>query len=75
MDKFATDAVAAHRVIITDNWLIKLTPYAVHLLHVDHVYLDLESSSEPHVLSERACQTVTCRVVSMRPTVPDFVIR
>ncbi|XP_043188090.1 E3 ubiquitin-protein ligase TM129-like [Amphibalanus amphitrite] len=75
VDKFATDAVAAHRVIITDNWLIKLTPYKVHLLHVDHVYLDLESSSEPHVLSERTCQTVTCRVVSMRPAVPDFVIR
>ncbi|XP_037077461.1 E3 ubiquitin-protein ligase TM129-like [Pollicipes pollicipes] len=75
VDKFATDAVAAHRVIITDNWLVKLTPYAVHVIHVDHVYLDLESSSEPHVLSERTFQTVTCRVVSMKPTIPDFVIR
>ncbi|TKS71974.1 E3 ubiquitin-protein ligase TM129 [Collichthys lucidus] len=76
IDKFATGVPGA-RVIVTDNWVLKVTTY--------HVYMALQSEchvtvteSQQHQLSPDSAspaQILTFRVGSINPAVKPFDIR
>ncbi|XP_078717619.1 E3 ubiquitin-protein ligase TM129 isoform X2 [Lampetra fluviatilis] len=76
IDKFATGPPEA-RVIVTDSWVVKVTPYKVNVAQQRDIHLTLTESRQ-HSLSPEtssAIQFLTIRVVSITPGVPAFDIR
>lgn len=80
-DKFVGMANGSSRVVITETWLLNITPYTVRVAPVDQVCLHLEgASSPPPTLSgsggslERQ-QTILCRVTSTVANISPFHIR
>lgn len=77
VDKFASGTGTMTRVIVTDSWIIKTTPYRLFIIQQSDTSLTLTESSE-HALSHvsnTGIQFLTIHVNSHRDHVPSFDIR
>uniref|UniRef100_A0A3P8X373 Transmembrane protein 129, E3 ubiquitin protein ligase n=1 Tax=Cynoglossus semilaevis TaxID=244447 RepID=A0A3P8X373_CYNSE len=76
IDKFATGAPGA-RVIVTDNWVLKVTTYHVYMALQNDCHVTVTESRQ-HQLSPDSlspAQILTMRVSSINPAIRPFDIR
>ena len=77
IDKVSISTNAVIKTIITNSWILKVEPYAVHAAHQSHVTLQLENS-EQHELTANSpggVQFLLVRVEQVRNQELLFRIR
>lgn len=77
IDKICIQTNSVIKVIVTDNWIIKVTPYNMHCAFRDDTAL-IVTSSDTHTVSvstRREVQYINIEVKSTRPHVQPFNIR
>lgn len=77
MDKIIIKCNAVTRVVATDNWIMKVSPYMLHIAHQSDVLL-VVSSSDTHLYvpgRPEGGQYLNIDVKSTRPNVQSFQIR
>ncbi|GLV34250.1 uncharacterized protein CBL_00181 [Carabus blaptoides fortunei] len=77
IDKICIQTNSVVRVIVTDNWLIKVTPYNVYFAFRNNTSL-IVTSSDTHTVSvsnQREVQYINIQVKSSLPHVQPFYIR
>ncbi|XP_037577326.1 E3 ubiquitin-protein ligase TM129 [Dermacentor silvarum] len=77
VDKFISGAGSLTRTVVTNSWIIKATPYNLHLIQQTDAVLELVSSAEHSVshVSGMGIQYLDILVKSRRPGIPSFTIR
>jgi hypothetical protein len=65
------------KIIATDNWIVKVTPYWLYVAHQSDAALILSSSDTHQVVpgNHREEQYLNIDVMSVRPGVKSFRIR
>lgn len=77
VDKFISGAGSLTRTVVTNSWIIKATPYNLHLIQQTDAVLELVSSAEHSVshVSGMGIQYLDILVKSRRPGIASFTIR
>nr|XP_046261822.1 E3 ubiquitin-protein ligase TM129 [Scatophagus argus] len=76
IDKFATGPPGA-RVIVTDNWVLKVTTYHVYMALQSECHMTVTESRQHQLSPDLAspAQILTLRVDSINPSVKPFSVR
>ncbi|XP_078534756.1 E3 ubiquitin-protein ligase TM129 [Lissotriton helveticus] len=76
IDKFATGSPTS-RIIVTDNWVMKVTTYHVYIAQQQDIHLTVTNSRHHEISAETGTpvQLLTIRVSSINPSVKPFDIR
>uniref|UniRef100_A0A023F8A8 Putative conserved plasma membrane protein n=2 Tax=Triatoma infestans TaxID=30076 RepID=A0A023F8A8_TRIIF len=77
IDKICLEPSSMTKVIVTDTWIMKITPYNLNLAHQSDTTLVVCSSDTHHISvdGEGTVQYVTIEVKTIRPGLPSFFIR
>ncbi|PNF26745.1 hypothetical protein B7P43_G01627 [Cryptotermes secundus] len=77
VDKVCIETNPVVKIIATDNWIVKVAPYWLYVVHQSDAALILSSSDTHQVApgSHREAQYLNIEVKSVRPGVKPFCIR
>ncbi|KAL0118264.1 hypothetical protein PUN28_009131 [Cardiocondyla obscurior] len=74
IDKIAIVTNSITRVVVTDNWIIKITPYKLQVAYQSDAILTV-TKSDIHTTSRDEVQFINIQVKSMRAMIQGFDIR
>ncbi|RXG70074.1 E3 ubiquitin-protein ligase [Armadillidium vulgare] len=77
IDKVSSDINSISRIIATENWLIKITSYKIHLIALRDALLVIESTQEAPIIpnSTSPAQLISIRVTSLKESVKGFTFK
>lgn len=77
VDKICIQLNPIHKLIVTDNWILKVTPYSIYCAHQSDTTLSV-IHSDSHNISQQThgeVQFINIEVKSSRTSVQPFTIR
>ncbi|KAK9496772.1 hypothetical protein O3M35_010569 [Rhynocoris fuscipes] len=77
IDKISLEPSSLTKIVVTNSWIMKISPYKLELAHQSDSSLEVCSADTHHISveGEGTVQYVNIKVKTTRPGVPSFFIR